>query len=653
MSKKKIDEAEDMLKRAEKIVSYEKEAKDLNDKSIIQYVKFLFTKEYTLEKLSLPVKKKEKEPFQYLYNFVKIIDVLFQKKENERNDLYYSEITSKKLGIDLFNCVQNMKRLEGKINFDKAKRTELNVEVHITFSNYLKMTDVALAGFLNLSFYYLGFFIPSINTFNLLLFYFVQLNESFQRFQYKDFCPDLNNANCLNLILLFFKNIKKPLEILVIYAILIFKYQYIFLHYDKVIERTILERSVNQTENIVKQKTLKNPIIFEYIWLEFSKNLNNNNNQGNSLEMIDQIISDNPKNEEDKFLNNKNIIIQSIESTDNNNGKKSLMVKPENANNGEDNSEEKNSKSEEIKTEKKHEMEEEKIKEKENENSTSIDNNNSSLNGTKETNISNLTINEENGDSNLKNENNTNEDKENNLVGTQSNQLYNIENLIQEMNEMKKENDKRFEELIKKNEEREKKFDNLLKELTKKDEEREKKLVELEEISQKQETEITEIKTQLNKVIITLGHIQIRDKAKNILRPFESLLDKEDIEQIKNNKKKKWELIASKIKENYRQYEKSIKYKAFVEIVEKSAESITKGNDDAHQVILEYYEKNIDAIIQGKENIVINPNKMCFLLLINVPKNLLIEAYNLLQIFYQDNMTSAFTRGNSLEGYFQ
>ena len=87
--------------------------------------------------------------------------------------------------------------------------------------------------------------------------------------------------------------------------------------------------------------------------------------------------------------------------------------------------------------------------------------------------------------------------------------------------------------------------------------------------------------------------------------------------------------------------------------MEKSAESITKGNDDAHQVILEYYEKNIDAIIQGKENFVINANKMCFLLLINVPKNLLIEAYNLLHVFYQDDMTRAFTRGNSLEGYFQ
>ena len=113
--------------------------------------------------------------------------------------------------------------------------------------------------------------------------------------------------------------------------------------------------------------------------------------------------------------------------------------------------------------------------------------------------------------------------------------------------------------------------------MTKKDEEREKKLVELEEIS----TEITEIKTQLNKVIITLGHIQIRDKAKNLLRPFDNLLDKADREKIKNNSNTKWELIASKIKEKYKQYEKSIKYKAFIEIVEKSAESITKGNDDA------------------------------------------------------------------------
>ena len=541
MSKKKIDEAEDMLKRVTNIISHEEEAKDLNDKSIIQYIKFIFTKEYVLENFSLPVTREEKDSFQYLYNFVKIIDSLFQKKEKERNGLYNNVITSQELDIDLFNDIQDMKRLIGKIKLDKAKMTDLSIEVHIAFSNYLKTMEDALIGFLNLSFYYLGFFIPSINTFNLLLFYFVQVTELFKRFQYKDFCPDLNNANCLNLILLFFKNIKKPIEILVIYAILIFKYQYIFLHYDNVIERTILKRSVNQTVNIVKQKTLKNSILFEYIWLDFFKNLNINNNK------------------EDNFKNtgspNNNNEIKEQENSDN-----------------------------------EYEVEEElnKIKEKENENSTSIDNNNSSLNGTKETNISNLTINEQNGDSNLKNENNTNEDKENNLVGTQSNQLYNIENLIQEMNEMKKENDKRFEELIKKNEEREKKFDNLLKELTKKDEEREKKFeeerkknLELEEEVQKQKSELNEIKTQLNKVIITLGHIQIRDKAKNLLRPFDNLLDKEDKEKIKNNSNTKWELIASKIKEKYKQYEKSIKYKAFIEIVEKSAESITKGNDDA------------------------------------------------------------------------
>ena len=153
----------------------------------------------------------------------------------------------------------------------------------------------------------------------------------------------------------FFKNIKKPKEILVIYAILIFKYQYIFLHYDNVIERTILKKSVNQTINIVKQKTLKNSILFEYIWLDFFKNLNINNNK------------------EDNFKNtgspNNNNEIKEQENSDN-----------------------------------EYEVEEElnKIKEKENENSTSIDNNNSSLNGTKETNISNLTINEQNGDSNLR-----------------------------------------------------------------------------------------------------------------------------------------------------------------------------------------------------------------------------------------------------------
>ena len=223
--------------------------------------------------------------------------------ENERHKLYLSKIASKELGIDLFNLIQNLKTFTKRKNlgnFYIASLVDLKVSANYVFCNYLKIFDNTLAGALNLYFYYLGYFIESVDTFNLLLFYFLRLNDTLGKFEYKEFCPDLKSSNCLNLIILFFQSVvKKPMEILTIYALLIFKYQYIFQDIDDGIEISILKKSVEETVSIVEEKTLNNKIILEYIFNEFIYNLNFNINSIYSQE------SNEPKKEEKKNRRNK------------------------------------------------------------------------------------------------------------------------------------------------------------------------------------------------------------------------------------------------------------------------------------------------------------------------------------------------------------
>ena len=86
---------------------------------------------------------------------------------------------------------------------------DLKESVNFIFLNYAKSMSNKLFGFLNFYFYYLGFFIPSINTFKMLLYYLLQINDLFMDLDYSEFCPDLQSSNCLNLIKLYFKSVIK------------------------------------------------------------------------------------------------------------------------------------------------------------------------------------------------------------------------------------------------------------------------------------------------------------------------------------------------------------------------------------------------------------------------------------------------------------
>ena len=84
----------------------------------------------------------------------------------------------------------------------------------------------------------------------------------------------------------------------------------------------------------------------------------------------------------------------------------------------------------------------------------------------------------------------------------------------------------------------------------------------------------------------------MREGANNILRSYEYLLDSSDKLLIEKDKRIKWELIANKIKILYNKKNNTKANKAFIEIVEKCVNALTKGNENDHQIQLEFYEIN-------------------------------------------------------------
>ena len=61
------------------------------DKIFIIYLNYIFTRGFTKKLIILPVRKREKEKFQYLNNLLDILSKIFKEKNNERDKLYQTE----------------------------------------------------------------------------------------------------------------------------------------------------------------------------------------------------------------------------------------------------------------------------------------------------------------------------------------------------------------------------------------------------------------------------------------------------------------------------------------------------------------------------------------------------------------------------------
>ena len=297
-----------IMEKVNNILSIPESKLNSNDRVFIDYLIYILSNGFTKSNLSLPVKKREKEGYKYLKNYVELLSLLFKRDKKERNSFYFSEIS--KCGNEIVNLCTSLHSFTKKKD-TLFKTNQFKAFVQISFFHYFYDRSETLYGSLTFYFYCLGFIIQKVDTLKLLLFYFLKerFPALFEPFDYNEFCPDLNSNNCLNLIKLYIENIeenKNNFELFFIYAFLIFNYKHIFQFYEKDIDIKILKKSVDETLGIVKRKTLLNKPIGMYVHSDFLFNLKNNINelQENNLDNMD--INSKEKNGKEKELTNKN-----------------------------------------------------------------------------------------------------------------------------------------------------------------------------------------------------------------------------------------------------------------------------------------------------------------------------------------------------------
>ena len=321
MSKKKrnaIDEEVELRKNVENILLLKESEQNPKDKIFIEYLNYIFKKGSTQQSIVLPVRKRDGIQFKYLKDFIDILHMIFKKSKNERDILYQTEKSG--LSFELNNKFKSLELFIKKRNIQFYKDKLFDKILFIMYTYYHDLNKT-LSDSLTFYSYCLGLIIPTTNMIRIVLYNFLKIKfkKFFEKFKFNQFCPNFDSQNCLNLILLFFQNItNNKFEILVIYALLIFKYEYIFRGYEQDINAKILEDSVEKTYVIVKEKTLNNCIILEYIFSYFIQNLKNNinNSQGNNENKrisTNNIINiqnneEEPDNEEEIKINDNNEI---------------------------------------------------------------------------------------------------------------------------------------------------------------------------------------------------------------------------------------------------------------------------------------------------------------------------------------------------------
>ena len=282
------------------------------------------------------------------------------------------------------------------------------------------------------------------------------------------------------------------------------------------------------------------------------------------------------------------------------------------------------------------------------------DDNSLSVDITKESNDSNKTglnsnsnSNSDNNDDNYTSEKKDalNETKENEEKENKTEDLSNIgffsskdiKNIIEKMNDkfvkLEQDMERRNKEM---NQEMEKKTNEMKQEMEQKD-------IKISELKM----EMNNQKNKLEDIISILGTIQMRDRAKNVLREYKNLLDDDDKKILEKDKRKKWELIKNKIIQRYKNHENCPKYLIFCEIVEKCVKTIKEGNNDAHSVKLDYYESQIKEFSNNNKILIKSPDILCFLIYIKISENSLLEAYELMDKYYGNNMELKSWRGNN------
>ena len=612
MSHKNIDE---IISKVKEILAISAETDQ--DKALQQFVRFIFTDEFKKDTITEHVKNREKDSYKFLEQYIKLVHSLFKLKKDERNKLYndaslykgYNEISQHKEQLDKLVA----KKDDDLSKIKEDKMNQLNV-IKSYLYNLISHQPKTLFSKLDEFHFYFILYIPSSSTLQFLLYSIIKnkFRDVFIKFDYQDFCPNFDDETCLNLIILFFDNIKnEKRELLFILALLILQYEVIFKYrINKKYPKFILQHAAEKTVQIVESKTLQNGLILEYTYIEYLSN----------LDKIIYLYDERQRKMKNFSINENQIII--LKNNDNPQSQKnpkenSTSTIPEGRKNSEDDKFEEEKKNElkreenkinkpfsepvdnliyqEVKEVAKEEINEEgKVKKNIDEKDKILEGNNISEKKEPNSEIKgeNLPeINNSNVIASKKEENNITNHPKVEITNLSNQELYSL--FQQQLTEQKKKNEIKFSEL-------EKNFEISSSQLKKKIEinseqlkENKGRFSELKKISLKlkekereNEKKFSELKSEIQSLKGMISTIQIRKLAKNFLNIFKSDLSEEEKEIIKKDESKKGEETLKSLKRKYPLYIDTENFKTVYEIVEKSGEALNKGNELEKDIFL-------------------------------------------------------------------
>ena len=275
MSKKsKIQDEDIILKNVKEILNLKEKTE--KDEALQMFVKFIFTKEFKEDKITLPVKRRDKDSFNFIKKYIELIYLLFQLNQKERTELYDTKpilVNNYEIGktIQILNQLVERKYVDvsGLAGDDK----NLLNKIKLYLLNLVSHQPNTLFSQIDKYHFYFILYTPSICVVKLLLYSILRnkFPDILNKFSYCDFCPDLNNEVCQNLITLFFENIKdEKKELLFIFALLIFQFQRIFQDdkYKK-ISKYILQYAAKKTYKYLQSLGLQCQVLFESTYTKF------------------------------------------------------------------------------------------------------------------------------------------------------------------------------------------------------------------------------------------------------------------------------------------------------------------------------------------------------------------------------------------------
>ena len=609
MSHKNIDE---IISKVKEILAISAETDQ--DKALQQFVRFIFTDEFKKDTITEPVKNREKDSYKFLEQYIKLVHSLFKLKKDERNKLYndaslykgYNEISQHKEQLDKLVA----KKDDDLSKIKEDKKNQLNV-IKSYLYNLISHQPKTLFSKLDEFHFYFILYIPSSSTLQFLLYSIIKnkFRDVFIKFDYQDFCPNFDDETCLNLIILFFDNIKnEKRELLFILALLILQYEVIFKYrINKKYPKFILQYAAEKTLQIVESKTLQNGLILEYTYIEYLSNLDKiiylyderqrkmKNFSINENQIIILKNNDNPQSQKNPKENSTSTIPEGRKNSEDDKfeeEKKNELKREENKiNNIEVNKINKpfsepvdNLIYQEVKEVAKEEINEEgKVKKNIDEKDKILEGNNISEKKEPNSEIKgeNLPeINNSNVIASKKEENNIINHPKVEITNLSNQELYSL--FQQQLTEQKKKNEIRYSQLKKKIEINSEQ----LKENKGRFSELKKISLKLKEKERENEKKFSELKSEIQSLKVMISTIQIRKLAKNFLNIFKSDLSEEEKEIIKKDESKKGEETLKSLKRKYPLYIDTENFKTVYEIVEKSGEALNKGNELEKDIFL-------------------------------------------------------------------